>query len=264
MARRRATKYLLLAAVLLALNAPAARSALAPADLERVEVTPPPGAHIPTASRWRDESGAWTSLGQATDGRPGVLIFADYTCASLCGPVLTFAADALAKSGLSPSDYRLVALGIDPKDGPADAARMKKERIGDAAIASSAVFLTGDAQTIREATEAVGYHFAYDAAHDQFAHPAAVLVLAPDGRITRVLEGLGISADDFRLALVEAGEGRIGAFKDRVRLLCYGFDPSTGMYTVSIYRALAAASALTIVLLAAGIGWLSLRRSGPS
>jgi protein SCO1/2 len=236
-----------------------AHAAVVTADLQEIGVTAPPGAQVPIEAHWKNENGVSVSLGHAMAGRPTLLIFADYTCRTLCGPILSFVVDALTRSALASQDYRLVVLGIDPKDGPREAADMKRERIGDDAVASAAVFLTADEDTIRRTADALTYRFAYDAEHDQFAHPAAVLVLTGDGRVTRVLSGLGISADDFRLALVEAGGGRIGSLRDHVRLLCYGFDPSIGIYTVSIHRALAFAAAMTVIMLAAGIGWLSLR-----
>lgn len=253
-------KPVALAVTLLISSLTTAQAGILTADLEQVGVTLPAGAQVPSASRWKDENGDTLTLGQALAGRPALLVFADYTCSTLCGPILSFVFDALSKSRLPPRDYRLVVLGIDPKDGPGEAAAMKQARISDELVASSASFLTADESTIRETAEAVGYRFSYDAVHDQFAHPAAVLVLTANGRVSRVLSGLGISGDDFRLALVEAGEGRIGTFRDQVRLLCYGFDPSIGVYTVSIYRALTIASALTVAMLAGWIGWLARRQ----
>ena len=163
-------------------------------------------------SQWKDEHGTMVSLGRTMAGRPAVLIFVDDTCSTLCGPLLNFAVDALGQSGLAPRDYRLLVLGIDPKDGPLEASAMKREQVRDVSVASATNMLTAGRDTINEVSGALGYRFKYDAEHDQFAHPAAVLVLAADGRLTRVLSGLGMSGNDFRLALVEAGEGRIGTF----------------------------------------------------
>jgi protein SCO1/2 len=232
---------------------------LVSSDLQKVDVAPVPGSRVPLNTQWKDESGASVTLGDALRRRPALLLFADYTCTTLCGPTLTFVGDALAKSGLNPNEYRLVVLGLDPKDGPQQAAAMKRERISTDAVATAAIFLAGDEATVHEAADSVGYRYAYDAEHDQFAHSAALLVLASDGRVTRALSGMGLSANDLRLALVEAGEGKIGSFVDHVRLLCYGFDPSIGAYTPLIYRSLAFGSALTVVVLVLGIGWLSTR-----
>ena len=91
--------------------------------------------------------------------------------------------------------------------------------------------LTGKADAIRAETVAAGYHYVYDKSVDQFAHPAVAYVVTAKGRISRVLSGLGLDANDLRLALVDAGKGRVGTFADRIRLLCYCFDPATGIYS---------------------------------
>jgi protein SCO1 len=232
---------------------------LAVADLDEVSMSLPLDARIPLQTIWKNEEGVEVQLAQALAGRPALLLFADYNCRTLCGPILTFAVDALASSGLTGRDYRLIVLGIDPRDGPNEASTMKLERIVDQTVASAATLLSADQATIGRVADALGYRFQYDAERDQYAHPAAALVLTPDGRITRVLSGLGMTAVDVRLALVEAGEGRVGTVGDQVRLLCYGFDPSIGAYTLAIYRALAFAAALTAGTLAIGIAWLSIR-----
>ena len=244
---------------LLAASVTAAQAGLVTAALQEVGISPPAGARVPLESRWTGETGTASTLGEAIGGRPALLIFADYTCSTLCGPVLTFVSDALAQSGLAPADYRVVVLGLDAKDGPRAAATMKQRQVGDDGVASATIMLTADAQTIRAVADAVGYRFSYDAEHDQFAHPAAVLALTGDGRVSRVVSGLGTSADDLRLALVEASDGHIGTLRDHVRLLCYGFDPSAGVYTLSVYRGLSIAAALTVIALAAAIGFMSLR-----
>jgi protein SCO1/2 len=245
---------------LLLLTLPA-RAALTNAELDAVGVSAPPGAHLPLDERLTDESGQQHPLTDAIGGGPAVLIFADYTCHTLCGPALDFATQALATSGLVPGrDYRLVVVGLDPKDGAADAAAMKRDRIADPAVANATTLLTGSADAVGRLTAAVGYRSAYDAEHDQYAHPAVAFVLTRDGKVARVLSELGMNGEDLRLALVEAGAGRIGTLGDHLRLLCYGFDAALGIYTVSIQRALMLMAVVTLLGLGLGIGWL-VRRS---
>ena len=74
-------------------------------------------------------------------------------------------------------------------------------------------------------------------------------MVTPSGHIARVLSGLALDPTDLRLALVDAGQGRVGTWKDHVRLMCYGFDPTKGIYTAAIGRMLSVAGALTIVVL---------------
>jgi protein SCO1 len=225
------------------------------AVLDTVYVDPPKGAVLPLGLDFRDDGGRAFPLARALDRHPTVLVFADYTCRTLCGPILDFATTALQRSGLHPgSDYHLVVIGLDPKDGLAAARAMRASHLDDGGpIARSAVFLTGTTQTIGAATSALGYHFVYDPQADQFAHPAAVFILTGDGKVTRVLSGLGLTGQDMRLAVVEAGEGQVGTLADRFRLLCYCYDPVLGIYTARINLLLDAACALTVLLMGAGI-----------
>jgi protein SCO1/2 len=95
---------------------------------------------------------------------------------------------------------------------------------------------------------------AYDSQNDQVAHPAVAFVLAGDGRLARVLSGLALDPADLRLALVEAGEGRIGNLADTARLPCYGFDPAAGIYSLSIHRLLVLVPLLSTAVLAGAVG----------
>lgn len=235
-----------------------AQAGVAPRDYHEVGVSVPKGAGVPLDAVLTDETGRRRTLAALISG-PTVLVFADYTCTTLCGPVVAFVASALEKSGLRPSrDFTLMVVGLDPKDSPVDAARMRRDYLGDGALNAASTFAAADQPTIERLTAALGYRYTYDREHDQYVHPGAAFVLRGDGRVTRVLTGLGLSGTDMRLALVEAGEGRIGTFADDVRLLCSGFDPEHGIYNLAILRVLAAASFATVLLLGGGIGLLIL------
>jgi protein SCO1/2 len=244
-------RLIVLAVVALALAGPA-QAGFSQADLAAVSASPGQDAALPLDLAFTDEAGQPRTIGAALGGKPAVLIFADYTCHTLCGPILDFAAAALRQSGLQPGgDFRFVAVGLDPKDGPDAARAMRADRIGtDGPLARAAIFLIGHAADIDAVTAALGYQYAYDAAHDQYAHPAAAYVLDADGRVTRVLSGLGLSGSDMRLALVAAGQGHVGTLGDRIRLLCYGYDPVRGIYTERITLLLEIAAAVTV----AGLG----------
>jgi protein SCO1/2 len=190
---------------------------------------------------------------------PTVLVFADFTCRTLCGPTVAFVASALEQTGLRPNeDFRLLVIGFDPKDSASEAARLRRDQIGDSPVSSATLFFSADAGSIEPLTSALGYRYWYDAEVDQYVHPAAIFVLRTDGRVSRSLTGLGLSGEDMRLALIEASEGRIGTMSDQVRLLCSAFDPAHGTYNLLVSRALAGTAVLTIVLLATAIGWLVL------
>jgi protein SCO1/2 len=208
-----------------------------------------------------DAKGGHRSLADVLGGHPGVLIFADYTCRTLCGPILAMTAAGLSKTGLTPGkDFRLIVMGLDPKDTAANAVTMKHAQVGEGALAQASTFLLPSDAAVRQVTHAFGYQYAYDTDTDQYAHPAVVFVVARDGRLTRMLSGLGVGATDLRLALVEAGNGRVGGLADHLRLLCYGYDPVAGAYTLTIRRWLSMAAFATVIVLAGGIGFLSISR----
>jgi protein SCO1/2 len=232
-------------------------AALSSSKLDSVTVEPPPQSQVPQGVHVTDSEGRVGNLGGYL-GLPTVFVLADYTCTTLCGPIVSFVAAALDQTALRPGrDYRLVVLGLDPKDDAAAAKDMKRTRLGDDPdLAAATTFLTADQASIKNVTDALGYRYVYDAEHDQIAHPAAVFVLTADGHVARVLSALALDGGSLRLALVEAGQGRIGTLRDQVHLLCYGFDPAKGTYNLAVSRLLFASGLATTIALGAFIALL--------
>jgi protein SCO1/2 len=228
-----------------------------PADYQAVGISIPRDAGLPLSATVTDETGNVRPLG-ALIAQPTVLVFADLTCRTLCGPTVAFVAAALQQSGLRANEqFRLLVISIDPQDSAADAARMRREHLDNSIVGAATDFVTADQRTIEAMTSALGYRYSFDAEAGQYIHPDAAIVLGKDGKVSRVLTGLGLSGEDMRLALVEASEGRSGSFGDRVRLLCSAFDPAHGTYSLVVSRVLGGASIITIVLLGGGIGGLA-------
>lgn len=217
-------------------------------DLAGVAVAPAPEARVPMPLAFTDASSGPTTLGAALGGRAALLLPLDYTCENVCDPMLAMSATALQASGLVPErDVAFVLVGLDPKDGVEAARRMLREQSVDTARA-----LVGDAQAITRLTEALGYRYAVDES-GRIAHPAAAILLTPDGGVARILSPLVLNGRDLRLALIEAGEGRGGSLSDRLTLLCYGYDAVRGIYTPLVTRILTLAAAATVITLALGI-----------
>ncbi len=251
----------IVALVLAAAPAVPAHATFSSTQLDAVAAAPALGATLPLDLHFRDETGRSLTLAAALGGMPGLVIFADYTCHTLCGPILEFAAAGLAKTGLRPgADYRLLVIGLDPKDGLEAARTMRTTHIGSSSpLADATVFLSGRADEIRAVTAAAGFSYRYDSEHDQFAHPAAVYIVDTRGRVRRVLSPLGLGGNDLRLAIVDAGNGAVGSLADRIHLLCYGYDPVRGIYTERITTMLAIAAGLTVFCLVASIVLMSRR-----
>jgi protein SCO1/2 len=231
----------------------AARAGLTEHEIADVALNPAPGTRVPSALVFKDIDDRDVSLGAAIAGRPTLLLPADFTCSEICGPALSIAASALSQTGLEAGrDYSLVVVGIDARDGIADARRFAAGQVGGPGVS----VLTGDADAIRLLMAAIGYRFQRDAANDAIAHPAGFVTLTADGRVSRVLSSLALQPIDLRLALVEAGEGQIGGVAGRLALLCYGFDAIHGIYTRQIATLLRIGGGLTVAALAAALGFM--------
>jgi len=248
----------LIAALAGILMSSAAVAAVTPEAYRNVGVSPPPGAGVPRDATVTVD-GRLRSMAELI-ARPTVLVFADYTCTTLCGPIVAFVAAALDKSGLRAGEqFGLLVVGLDPKDSAADAATMRRDHLEPGgALDKATTFATADIATVQRLTAALGYRYIYDADHDQYVHPGAAYVLRADGRVSRVLTGLGLTGYDMRLALVEASAGQVGSFADQVRLICSGFDPTRGAYNVMVSRLLAITGVATVLALGGLVGVLVL------
>ncbi len=244
---------------------PKAQAEISRAAMAEISVHPPPDALAPPTLAFRDQDGRATTLGAAKGSGPGVLVFADYRCNTLCGPALAIVAAAVRGSGLKPGrDFRLLAISINPRATPADAQAMRDTRLaGDAALLQASSFLIGSPDTIATATRALGYGYAYDPSSGQYAHPVAAFVLARDGRLTRVLSEVALTAPELQAAVRAAATDRAPApadLIDRLSLLCHGLVTADGRNDAAVLVGLRIAAALTLVALAGGLSALVRRR----
>lgn len=210
-------------------------------------IEPRIGAQVPFDTLFTDSHGGRVTLRELGGGRPILLAPVLHNCPNICGVELDNLADALVRSGLKPGrDVSVIALGIDPEEGPADAAA-SMERLHERRPALGTVHaLTGRARPV---TAALGYRYGWDERIGQFAHIAAVAVITPDGHLSRWLRGLALSPDGLRTAVNGAAKGEAGDWTDRLLLLCYHYDPEQGRYTVAIGWILRIAGLATILVL---------------
>jgi protein SCO1/2 len=208
----------------------------------------PDGATLPLDGTLRDHPGDPVTLAGLADGRPILLVPVLHECPNICGVTLSGLAQAMLPQPSRPGrDFTLVAFGIDPAETPADA-RTARDRLaaGFPQLDPTALHArTGTAAEIAAVTDALGYRYAWDPEIGQYAHVAAAAVLTHDGRLTAWLYGIAPDPTDLKLALTEAGEGRIGTWTDQLLLLCYHYDPVTGRYGSLVTGLLRAAGAAT-------------------
>jgi protein SCO1/2 len=247
----------------LALAAPiAARAGLTQADIAGAGLTPPPGAELPADLPLQEADGTPRTLGTLLAGKPALVMFVDYTCTTLCAATVDALGAALANVAFrEDADYRVLVIGFNPADGAAEASAFRDAHFGGTAFARRTHFLVGSPAAIERLSRAVGLKVVYDAEHRQFAHPVDVLLVAPGGRVERVLNPLAITPFDLRLALAEADTGQLASPADRVALLCYGWDALSGIHTLAITRILTASCLATMFVLGGAIlFWLRRER----
>jgi protein SCO1/2 len=147
-----------------------------------------------------------------------------------------------------------LTVSFDPRDTPARAAEEKKAalaKLGPRARSDGWHFLTGDQASIQMLTDSVGFVYRWDSAMQQFVHVAGVMVLTPEGKLSRYFYGIDFASVDLRLGLIEASHDRIGSPVDAVLLFCCRYDASTGKYDWLVGRLLSLAGLLTVLLVGA-------------
>jgi protein SCO1 len=232
-------------------------AAAMPPQLQNVGFEPPLNGQMPLDLGFRDETGRSVQLREYFGQKPVVLAFVYYSCPMLCDQIQMGVIGTLRMLSFNPGrDYEVVFISFDSRDTPAMAAEKKRrdlERFRRPETDSGWHFLTGSQESITAATQAANFRYAYDAKSNWFAHASGVLLLTPDGRISRYFYGIEYPGRDMRLGLVDASAGKIGSPVDHVLLFCYHYDPATAKYSASILRIIRLAGVLTILCLAGGI-----------
>lgn len=221
------------------------------------------GEAVPLDLTFRDEAGAPVTLRQAAGGKPIMLVLLYYRCTMLCPIILDGLVRGLHAIPFEPGkEFTILTVSIDPRETPELADRKKAEtlaRYEKTVPASGWRFLTGEERAIADLAKAVGFRYRYEPTRDEYAHAAGLVLLTPDGRVSRYFYGVDYAPRDLRLGLVEAAESRIGSVIDQVLLLCYHYDPVTGRYGFIIQNVMRAAGTTTVLILGAFVA-IMLRR----
>jgi len=238
-----------------------------PAILQNVTFRPELNAQMPLDTPFSDENGASVTLGSYLHGKkPVLLAFVYYGCPMLCTQLEQGVVGSLRMLSFNPGrDYQVVFISFDGRDTAQMAAAKKKtaiEHFRRPETASGWHFLTGSEESIAAVTNAANFHFRFDQKNNLFAHGSGILLLTPDGRISRYFYGVEFPGRDLRLGLVDASEGRIGTPVDKVLLYCFQYDPSAARYSATIIGIMRVGAVLTVAGLAFVI--LFLRRRSPA
>jgi len=228
-----------------------------PAVLQNVGFEPPLNGQMPLDLVFRDETGRNTQLREYFGQKPVVLAFVYYGCPMLCDQVEQGVVGVLRMLSFNPGrDYEVVFVSFDSRETPNMAAEKKKKALlhfRRPETDSGWHFLTGSKESIEAAAKAANFRFSFDAKNNLFAHASGVLLLTPDGHISRYFYGVEYPGRDMRLGLVDASAGKIGTPIDHVLLYCYHYDPAAATYSASILKIIRLGGVLTILSIVGGI-----------
>lgn len=171
--------------------------------------------------------------------RPTVINYVYYRCPGICSPLMEGLADVMDKSDLVPGkDYQVLTISFDPNETIDLGIRKKASYLNlvnkKEEIASGWHFFVSDSASIKTGTNAVG--FKYKKQGNDYIHAASVVVVSPDGKITRYLNGLYFLPFEFKMAIIEAGKGQSSPTINKILQFCYSYDPVGQTYVLNVTK----------------------------
>jgi protein SCO1/2 len=228
-----------------------------PTQLQNVGFEPQLNAQLPLDLTFRDESGRDVQLRQFFGQRPVLLALVYYGCPMLCNQVEQGVVGSLKMLSFTAGrDYEVVFVSFDTRETPDMAAKKKTAALSQYRRPETAAgwhFLTGKEDAVHTLTAAANFRYSFDQQHNLFAHASGIMLLTPDGRISRYFYGVEYPSRDVRLGLVDASAGKIGTPIDHLLLYCFQYNPETARYSATILKIVRLGGILTIFTIVAGI-----------
>jgi len=259
------SRFAVLSIVLLAC-CPATRvAAETPQALQGVGFDQRLNEQVPLDVTLTDDSGRQVQLGDYFGEKPVILALVYYQCPRLCTLVLNGLVQGMLEMPFTAGkEFEVVTVSFDPRETWELAASKKEaylQRYRRSGAESGWHFLTGDENQIRRLTEAVGFRYRFDEAQKQFVHASGIMILTPQGRLSRYFYDVRYSGRDLRLGLIEASNNKIGSAVDQILLYCFHYDPTLGKYSASVMAFIRAGGVLTMLSIA-GFVLVLVRRGG--
>ncbi len=193
---------------------------------------------LPDSISLINEKGEQVWLNDLID-KPTVLNFVYYRCPGICSPLMEAIAGVIDKSDLViGKDYQVLTISFDPRE-TIDLGILKKNNYLNLMTKKELAaegwnFFVSDSASIVRATEAVG--FRYKRTGNDFLHAASVMVISPDKKIVRYLNGMYYLPFEWKMAIIEASQGKSGPTLNRVLRYCYTYDPIGQTYVMNFTK----------------------------
>ena len=171
--------------------------------------------------------------------KPTVLVPVYYECPGICSPLLEGVAEVISRADLQlGKDYQVVTFSFDFEESP-DLAKAKKQNYaklvsGNNDVENGWLWFTADSANVYRLLNSVGYKVKKEG--DEYIHPGAIVVLSPEGKITRYLHGTYFLPFDLKMSVVEASQGKSGPTINKVLQFCFSYDPAGKKYVFNVTK----------------------------
>lgn len=209
------------------------------------------GEIIPETIMLFNEAGDTVNLLSLID-KPTILTLVYYRCPGICSPLMEGLADVIDRSDMSlGKDYQVLTISFDSREDTELALRKKRNHLNLMRKKEEAEqhwkFFTTDELNSSLITDAVG--FRYRKTGNDFVHSATLIVISPEGKITRYLNGITFLPFEIKMSILEASEGRLGTTVNKILQYCYAFDPAGQTYVLNITKVVGTIVVFLTVLL---------------
>ncbi len=191
---------------------------------------------LPDGLSFRDENNKTVMLKELIK-RPTILSLVYFDCPGICPLLLSSVSNVVRKLDMQPGkDYQLITVSFNEQDTPEKASEKKKNFLDRRSRHYEQYwnYLTGDSSNIHTLTNAVGFKFIR--AGNDFIHPSCIIILSPEGKITRYLYGTTFLPFDVKMALIEAQKGISRPTINRVLEYCFTYDPAGRRYSLAVTK----------------------------
>jgi protein SCO1/2 len=198
------------------------------------------GDTIPLDLSFNNENNEIVTLRQLIN-KPTIMCFVYFDCPNLCSPLMNGVAEVVSKLDMTlGKEYQVITISFNTSDTPEKAREKKVNFVQKISKENQKywMYLTGTQENISAITAAAGYK--YKPQGLDFAHPSAIIVLSPAGKITRYLYGLTYLPFDVKMALIEAQKGIARPTINKVLEYCFAYNPGSKTYTLQVTRIIGA------------------------
>lgn len=192
--------------------------------------------YIPNDIILVDHNGKQVNLKQIIT-KPTVISFVYYRCPGICSPLMNGLAETIGNTDMKLGvDYQAFTISFDSRESTDLAVKKRNTYLKKIKNQNGEgwTFFTADSANVAKVTNALGFGFKFE--NNEFLHEGALIMISPDGKITRYLKGISFQPFEFKLALIEANKGKSAPTLIKVLQYCYSYDRKTERYSLDITR----------------------------